>query len=45
MADERMKPDHDNMPFDGPRMFWGGFTPILDVGAEARAEAAEPIPA
>jgi uncharacterized protein YbaA (DUF1428 family) len=30
MADERMKPDHDNMPFDGQRMFWGGFAPILD---------------
>ena len=30
MADERMKPDHDNMPFDGMRMFWGGFRPILD---------------
>ena len=45
MADERMKPDHDNMPFDGPRMFWGGFTPILDVGAEARTEAEQPIPA
>ena len=32
MEDERMKPDHDNMPFDGKRMFWGGFAPILDVG-------------
>jgi uncharacterized protein YbaA (DUF1428 family) len=31
MADERMKPDHDNMPFDGKRMFWGGFKPILDA--------------
>ena len=31
MADERMKPDHDNMPFDGMRMFWGGFTPIVDA--------------
>jgi uncharacterized protein YbaA (DUF1428 family) len=31
MADERMKPDHDNMPFDGKRMFWGGFSPILDA--------------
>jgi uncharacterized protein YbaA (DUF1428 family) len=31
MADERMKPDHDNMPFDGQRMFWGGFQPILDA--------------
>jgi uncharacterized protein YbaA (DUF1428 family) len=31
MADERMKHDGDKMPFDGQRMFWGGFTPILDV--------------
>lgn len=30
MADERMKPDFDNMPFDPKRMFWGGFAPILD---------------
>jgi uncharacterized protein YbaA (DUF1428 family) len=30
MGDERMKPDGD-MPFDGKRMMWGGFTPILDV--------------
>ena len=29
MEDERMKPDGD-MPFDGKRMFWGGFAPILD---------------
>jgi uncharacterized protein YbaA (DUF1428 family) len=28
MADERMKPG-DDMPFDGKRMFWGGFRPIL----------------
>jgi uncharacterized protein YbaA (DUF1428 family) len=31
MADERMQPDHDNMPFDGKRMFWGGFRPVLDT--------------
>jgi uncharacterized protein YbaA (DUF1428 family) len=31
MADERMKPDHANMPFDGQRMFWGGFRPIVDA--------------
>jgi len=31
MADERMKPDHENMPFDGKRMFWGGFRPVLDT--------------
>jgi uncharacterized protein YbaA (DUF1428 family) len=29
MADERMKPDPENMPFDGKRMFWGGFSPIV----------------
>jgi uncharacterized protein YbaA (DUF1428 family) len=31
MADDRMKPDHSNMPFDGKRMIYGGFAPILDV--------------
>ena len=31
MEDERMKPDKDNMPFDGQRMIYGGFTPILDT--------------
>lgn len=29
MEDERMKPDGD-APFDGKRMFWGGFETILD---------------
>jgi uncharacterized protein YbaA (DUF1428 family) len=29
MEDERMKPDGD-MPFDGKRMMWGGFVPVLD---------------
>ncbi len=31
MEDERMKPDHANMPFDGQRMVYGGFATILDV--------------
>jgi uncharacterized protein YbaA (DUF1428 family) len=31
MEDPRMKPDFENMPFDGKRMFWGGFAPILDA--------------
>jgi uncharacterized protein YbaA (DUF1428 family) len=31
MADPRMQPDKENMPFDGQRMFWGGFEPILDT--------------
>ncbi len=30
MEDERMQPDPNNVPFDGKRMFWGGFAPILD---------------
>ena len=41
MADERMKPDHDNMPFDGQRMFWGGFEVIVDSKAGLGIEAAE----
>jgi uncharacterized protein YbaA (DUF1428 family) len=32
MQDDRMKPDGE-MPFDGKRMFWGGFAPILDTAA------------
>ena len=31
MADPDMQPDHANMPFDGKRMFWGGFSPIVDA--------------
>ena len=34
MADESMKPEGD-MPFDGKRMFWGGFDKIVDT-ADAR---------
>lgn len=30
MEDDRMKPDGD-MPFDGQRMFWGGFETIVDT--------------
>ena len=33
-----MQPDKDNMPFDGQRMFWGGFSPLLDTGAETATE-------
>lgn len=28
--DERMQPGEDGMPFDGKRMIYGGFVPILD---------------
>ena len=30
MADERMKPD-GNPPFDGKRMFWGGFKAVVEL--------------
>ena len=36
MKDERMKPDGE-MPFDGKRMFWGGFAPIFDSAGEFTA--------
>ena len=31
MQDERLKPDTENMPFDGQRMIYGGFAPVLDA--------------
>jgi uncharacterized protein YbaA (DUF1428 family) len=31
MADERMQPGQNPMPFDGKRMIYGGFAPILDA--------------
>ena len=31
MADERMKPYMDNMPFDGKRMIFGGFETFLAI--------------
>ena len=37
MADESLKPEGD-MPFNGQRMFWGGFEPIFDT-AKAREPA------
>ena len=30
MSDESLRPDGE-MPFDGKRMFWGGFEPIIDT--------------
>jgi uncharacterized protein YbaA (DUF1428 family) len=30
MADPRLKMDPSGMPFDGKRMFWGGFKPIVE---------------
>ena len=34
MSDSRTKEMVAAMPFDGRRMFWGGFRPILDTTAE-----------
>ena len=31
MADERLKGDMANMPFDGKRMIWGGFEAIVEA--------------
>ena len=31
MNDPRLKCDPSNMPFDGKRMFWGGFVPIVQL--------------
>jgi uncharacterized protein YbaA (DUF1428 family) len=42
MEDPDMQPDHDNMPFDGKRMFWGGFEVILDSAAGIGLETGEP---
>jgi uncharacterized protein YbaA (DUF1428 family) len=36
MADERMKYSPEETPFDGKRMFWGGFDSVLDLGKEAQ---------
>jgi uncharacterized protein YbaA (DUF1428 family) len=41
MADPDMQPDHGNMPFDGQRMFWGGFDVLVDTKADAGAAAPE----
>ena len=35
--EERMKAgefDHSDMPFDGKRMIFGGFSPVLDLGGK-----------
>ena len=29
--DERMDPEKNPMPFDGKRMFWGGFRPVVEL--------------
>lgn len=31
MADERLKEEMENMPFDGKRMIWGGFKVLVEM--------------
>jgi uncharacterized protein YbaA (DUF1428 family) len=40
MADESLKPEGD-MPFSGPRMFWGGFQPIFDTAKQTAGQPTE----
>jgi uncharacterized protein YbaA (DUF1428 family) len=43
MKDERIQPTGD-MPFDGKRMFWGGFDTIVDTAKQSVAsQAAAPV--
>jgi hypothetical protein len=45
MKDERMQPQGD-MPFDGKRMFWGGFDRIVDTDQPVtQAQSTTPQPA
>ncbi|MFN7025226.1 MAG: DUF1428 domain-containing protein [Pseudorhizobium sp.] len=33
MADPRLSPDQNPMPFDGKRVIWGSFAPLLELGS------------
>jgi uncharacterized protein YbaA (DUF1428 family) len=44
MADESLRPEGE-MPFDGKRMFWGGFDKILDTAEQPVIQAGAPISA
>jgi uncharacterized protein YbaA (DUF1428 family) len=39
MADPEMQPGAQPMPFDGKRMFWGGFKPLVNTLERATADA------
>ena len=32
MEDPRTQPEHNPMPFDGKRLVYGGFAPVVEVG-------------
>ena len=44
MADESLRPQGD-MPFDGKRMFWGGFDKIVDTAEQPAIQAGAPVTA
>ena len=35
MADPRLSPDNNPMPFDGMRLIYGGFAPVVELGPKA----------
>ena len=41
MEEPEMQPDDGDMPFDGKRMFWGGFEIVLDTAAGIGLHAGE----
>lgn len=38
-ADPRMDPDKNPMPFDGKRLIFGGFVPIVEVSGSSKPDA------
>jgi len=44
MADESLRPQGE-MPFDGKRMFWGGFEKLTDTGQQQSKQASAPLTA
>lgn len=44
-ADPRAHPEKNPMPFDGKRMIYGGFAPLVDIGHPPRSEAIAALPA
>lgn len=35
MKDPRLTPENNPMPFDGKRMIYGGFVPVLELGSKS----------
>ncbi len=44
MSDESLKPEGE-MPFNGQRMFWGGFDKIWDTADQPAIQAGSPVTA